>query len=90
MVAALLGALRVVGVEVGLRLHLRHGGVLLLDHRRDVDEGRRHEVAQLGLMRLEEEQLRRLDGLERARDARAGGERTGLLDGEERGRVVRD
>ena len=40
-------------------------------------------------MRLEEEQLRRLDGLERARDARAGGERTGLLDGEERGRVVR-
>ena len=89
MVATLLGALRVVGDEVGLRLHLRHRGVLPLDHGRDVDEGRRHEVAQLGLVRLEEEQLRRLDGLERARDARAGGERAGLLDGEERSRVVR-
>ena len=40
-------------------------------------------------MRLEEEELRRLDGLERARDARAGGERASLLDGEEGGRVVR-
>ena len=88
MVAALLGALRVVRVEVRLRLHLRHRGVLLLDHGRDVDEGRRHEVAELGLVRLEEEQLRRLDGLERARDAGAGGERASLLDGEERGGVV--
>ena len=36
-----------------------------------------------------EEQFRRLDGFERARDPRAGSEGTGLLDGEERGRVVR-
>ena len=64
-------ALCVVGDEVRLRLHLGHRRVLLLDDRRDVDEGRRHEVAELRLMWLEEEQLRRLHGLERARDPRS-------------------
>ena len=39
-------------------------------------------------MRLEEEQLGRLDRLERARDTRAGGERARPLDGVERDRVV--
>ena len=61
VVAALLAALRVVGLEVLLRLHLGHRRDLGLDHRRDVDERGRREVAQLGLVGLEQEQLRRRD-----------------------------
>ena len=52
----------VVRVRVRLRLHLGHRRALLLDHRRDVDERRRREVAELGLVRLEQEQLGRLNG----------------------------
>ncbi len=76
MVAALLAALRVVGLQVLLRLHLAHRGDLLVPHGGDVDVDRRGEVAQLGLVGLEQEQLRRLDRPERARDARARRQRT--------------
>ena len=48
-----------------------------------------HEVAELRLVRLEEEELRRLDGRERARNARARSQRASLLDGEEGSCVVR-
>jgi hypothetical protein len=41
----------------------------------------RREVAELGLVRLEQEQLRRRDRVERARDAGAGGEAARAVDG---------
>ena len=80
VVGALLGALVVVGLEVLLRLHRLHRLALGLDHRRDVDERRRHEVAQLGLVGLEQEERGRRDRLERAGHAGAGGGRAGARD----------
>src|SRR5207342_573584 len=60
----------------------------LLDDGGDVDERRRNEVAELRLVRLEQQQLRGLNGLERACDSCPGCERAGALDGEERDGMV--
>ena len=80
MVGALLGALVVVGLEVLLRLHRLHRLALGLDHRRDVDERGRHEVAQLGLVGLEQEERGRRDRVEGAGHAGARGGRAGARD----------
>src|SRR4051794_27032972 len=71
VVAAMARALGVVRLQILLRLHLRHGSLLALEHGGDVDERRRREVAQLGLMGLEEEERRRLDRRKGAAHTRA-------------------
>ncbi len=89
VVAAMIGALAVIGLQVGLGLHRAHRRDLGLHHGGDVDERRRREVAQLGLMGLEEEELRRLDRPERARHPSAGGQAAGPVDGRVGDRVIR-
>ena len=58
-------------MQIALRAHRLHRCNLLAPHRGDVEKRRRHEAAQLGLVRLEDQQLGRRDRLERARDAGA-------------------
>ena len=85
VVRAVLAALGVVLLEVALRAHRLHRRELLRPDGRDVEERRRHEPAELGLVRLEDQELGRPDRLERARHARAARELARL-----HRRVVRD
>ncbi len=90
VVAAPGGQRVVVGGERRLCAHLRHRSALLLDHGGDVEEDRRREVAELRLVRLEEQELGRLErAAEGACGPCAGGQSARPLDRDVRLRVIR-
>ena len=75
MVGAVLGALGVVGCRYPWAPIASIAASFFDQDRGDVEERRRDEAAELGLVRLEEQELGRLDRLEGARDARPARER---------------
>ena len=89
VVRPLRGPLRIIFTQIILRSHLGHGGVLQVKNRGDIQERVGNKSAQFRLMRLEQQQSRRFDGLKRACNAGAGSQLARALRGGVGGAVVR-